>query len=158
VAVGVDERGRVGGGVEEAVEGSRVLRGACEVVEAREGPQRRGVLPEAEVVEAGDGGIGGARDEVQPALVAPVGGGARAARGVDREGDPVPVVAEGVGDAGGRRGEARGDAAVEVGGEPGDALPRRVPRRVPAASVIPSVVVPEPPALATRRTVFEAPS
>jgi hypothetical protein len=109
VAVGVDERRRVGGGVEVAVEADRVLGRASDGVGLREDAEGGGVEPRAGVVE----GIA-ARADVEPALVAP---GVRArARGGDRL--TVAVVAVGVGDR--LRAVLEADrVTVEVEEEPG---------------------------------------
>ena len=111
VAVGIDQGLGVGRGIQEPVKAERILGRARDVVDAREGPERRLVAPEAEVVQ-----VRRARALLeQAALVAPRAGGS----GGRSELLAVRVVAVGVSDRRARRGERARHVAVEVGQGPG---------------------------------------
>jgi hypothetical protein len=114
MSAGVLEGGRVGEGIEAAVETERVLGTAHDRVDRGEGAEARAVVAGAHVVERGRARQTG-RADVEPALVLParLADRRRAACAAPRRDRPaVGVVAGQVGDARLGPDEAGGDVAV----------------------------------------------
>jgi len=115
MAIGIDEGGRVGVGIEIAVEKGGVARGAVRGIQARERAQSRAIGAGAEVIQVGSS----ARRLEDPALVAP-----RCRQGARDRGDEIAigVVGEGVADDPGRT-KGGGGVAVQVGQQVAEVAP-----------------------------------